>query len=278
MHTIKLAAPAKINLTLEVLDKRPDGYHNIKSIMQAVSLYDYLTISVKDAALNTIKLSGTSSEIPYNEKNLVYKAAQIFLDKTGITGKEISFFIEKNIPVEAGLAGGSTDAAAAFSGLNKLFNKPLSNENIEDLCASIGSDLNFCLHGGRALCSGRGEHTEKLAATRCPVTLIKPLGFGISAKEAYSKFAQRGKKNLTNYTEKLLTEFNPDFLYNSLEAPLLEDYPALREIKTKLKGSMMSGSGPTFFILRNSCPVDFDKDKFLVIENLHFIGDGIKSV
>ena len=118
MHTIKLAAPAKINLTLEVLDKRPDGYHNIKSIMQAVSLYDYLTISVKDAALNTIKLSGTSSEIPYNEKNLVYKAAQIFLDKTGITGKEISFFIEKNIPVEAGLAGGSTDAAAAFSGLN----------------------------------------------------------------------------------------------------------------------------------------------------------------
>ena len=278
MKTIKLAAPAKINLTLEVLDKRPDGYHNIKSIMQAISLYDYLTISVRDAQANVIKLSGPSNEIPYDEKNLVYKAAERFLNKSGITAKEISIYIEKNIPVEAGLAGGSSDAAATFYGLNKLFDGILNDVEIEELCASIGSDLNFCLHGGTALCTGRGENVKRISTYGSYVTLIKPIGFGISAKEAYSKLAEIHRAESTNFTEKMVENFNAKFLYNSLELSLLNDYSELSEIKEKLPEAMMSGSGPTYFILERYCPVVFDEDKFFVIEDLQFIPDGIKII
>lgn len=196
MSRIKIAAPAKINLTLEVLDKREDGFHNLKSIMQAISLYDYLTFDVTDSDKTQITLCGNSDKIPYDNKNLVYKAIEKFLEKTAINNKKIEVYIEKNIPVEAGLAGGSTDAAAAFFALNKLFNNPLSNEEIELLCASLGSDLNFCLHGGTALCTGRGEKTKRIPTKQQYVTLIKPLGFGISAKEAYTKFAQMSDKTV----------------------------------------------------------------------------------
>ena len=278
MKEIKLAAPAKINLTLEVINKRPDGYHNIKSIMQAISLYDYLTISVKESDTNIIKLDGNSDKIPYDNKNLVYKAVEKFLNKSHITNNEINVYIEKNIPVEAGLAGGSTDAAAAFYGLNKLFDEPLKTSEIEELCASIGSDLNFCLHGGTALCTGRGENVKRIATPVSYVTLIKPLGFGISAKEAYTKFAQSQKQTGTNYTEKMAENFNVKFLYNSLELALLNDYKELSEIKEKLPDALMSGSGPTCFVLERYCPADFDEDKFLVIDDLHFVNDGIKII
>lgn len=278
MNTIKLAAPAKINLTLEVLDKRQDGYHNIKSIMQAINLYDYLTITVEDAEQNEIKLEGNSDKIPYDDKNLVYRAAELFLQKAQITGQKIKFHIEKNIPVEAGLAGGSTDAAAAFFGLNKIFNEPLAQSQLDELCASIGSDLNFCLFGGTALCTGRGEKVQHLTTPSSYVTLIKPLGFGISAKEAYSKFADVHKEEKTNYTEKMAESFNVKFLYNSLELALLNDYAELAEIKDKLPDALMSGSGPTCFITERYCPVEFDEDRFLVIEDLHFIPDGIKII
>ena len=116
---IKVSCPAKINLTLEVVNKRDDGFHNIKSIMQTVSLYDYLTIEAKKAETTEITLSGTSEEIPYNEKNLVYKAAKLFLEESKISAK-INIFIEKNIPIAAGLAGGSTDATGTLYGVITL--------------------------------------------------------------------------------------------------------------------------------------------------------------
>ncbi len=278
MKTIKLTAPAKINLTLEVLDKRPDGYHNIKSIMQAVSLYDYLTINIEDSTQPEIILDGSSDLIPYNEKNLVHKAAVKFMDKAGITDKKISFYIEKNIPVEAGLAGGSTDAAAAFYGLNELLDKPLSCAELEELCASIGSDLNFCLHGGCALCTGRGEQIKKLPPISSPVTLIKPLGFGISAKEAYTKFALLPDKTIRNYSEKLMADFTRKYMHNDLETAVIKDYKQLVEIKSKLPDSMMSGSGPTFFVLKDKCQAHFNREDFLIIEDLHFVDDGVKVV
>lgn len=278
MKTIKLTAPAKINLTLEVLDKRPDGYHNIKSIMQAVSLYDYLTINIEDSTQPEIILDGSSDLIPYNEKNLVHKAAVKFMDKAGITDKKISFYIEKNIPVEAGLAGGSTDAAAAFYGLNELLDKPLSCAELEELCASIGSDLNFCLHGGCALCTGRGEQIKKLPPISSPVTLIKPLGFGISAKEAYTKFALLPDKTIRNYSEKLMADFTRKNMHNDLETAVIKDYKQLVEIKSKLPDSMMSGSGPTFFVLKDKCQAHFNREDFLIIEDLHFVDDGVKVV
>ena len=122
MSEIKIKCPAKLNLTLEVVNRREDGFHNINSIMQLISLYDYLTISVCEAENTIIELSGNSKDIPYNEKNLVYKAADLFLKETGLKNWAIKFDIEKNIPIAAGLAGGSTDGAGAILGLNILFN------------------------------------------------------------------------------------------------------------------------------------------------------------
>lgn len=280
MKTIKVAAPAKINLTLEVLGKRDDGFHDIKSIMQAINLYDYLTFTTEDNFTNNIYLSGNSSVIPYDERNLIYKAIDKFLLATGISGKKISVYIEKNIPVEAGLAGGSTDAAATFVALNNLFAFPLSEEKINELCASLGSDLNFCLNGGTALCTGRGESIVPIDTPVLDISLIKPLGFGISAKEAYTKFSQlpTEKKVVPNNTEKMCERFDVSLLYNSLELAVINDYEELLDIKNKIPTSMMSGSGPTFFVLDNSVPFNFDKQRFLVIEGLKAIADGVRIV
>ena len=172
---IKVKTPAKINLTLEILNKRDDGYHNIQSIMQMINLYDYLTIKVEESTKEKITLAGTSNEIPYNEKNLVYKAAKLFLDKINIHNKHIDIFIEKNIPISAGLAGGSTNAAGTIYGLNCLFNNILSRQELHELCAKLGSDLNVCLEGGCLLATGRGEKIERLPFRENPVSLIKPI-------------------------------------------------------------------------------------------------------
>lgn len=276
---IKVAAPAKINLTLEVLDKREDGFHNIKSVMQAISLYDYLTFDIEKADKTTITLSGNCDKIPYDSKNLVYKAIEKFLQKADLKAN-VEVYIEKNIPVEAGLAGGSTDAAAAFFAMNEVFGHPLSSKAIEELCASLGSDLNFCLHGGTAICTGRGENTVKIETPKLDVTLVKPLGFGISAKEAYTKFAQMpaNKKAVPNNTEKISQKFDEALLYNSLEIAVIDDYPELREIKNAVPESMMSGSGPTFFMLLEKSPKPFDKERFVTIEGLKTVCDGVKIV
>ena len=281
MKKIKVRCPAKINLTLEVLNKRDDGFHNIKSIMQTISLYDYLTITVEKAVGIDIQLDGNSKEIPYNEKNLVYKAARAFLASAGIFDVKISVFIEKNIPVEAGLAGGSTDAAGTFWGLNKLFDSVLDDEKIEELCASLGSDLNFCLHGGTAICTGRGENTEKLPSPQLDVTLLKPLGFGISAKEAYTKFSLLKDRSVPDNTEKMAellkkNEFSETLLYNSLENAVINDYKELRTIKNVLPASMMSGSGPTFFVLAEKAGASFENT--LIIEGLKTVPHGVDSV
>lgn len=283
MKQIKVSCPAKINLTLEVLDKRNDGFHNLKSIMQAVSLYDYLTISVQEADRNIIELDGTSSQIPYDSRNLVYKACVKFFEKANIKNQKAVIFIEKNIPVEAGLAGGSTDAAGTFFALNELYNKPLNECTLNQLCASLGSDLNFCLGGGTAICTGRGEKIQKIPTARFDISLIKPLNFGISAKEAYTKFALLQDKTVPNNTEKLAQalcngEFDCSYLYNSLENAVINDYPDLIEIKKRCSGSMMSGSGPTFFVCSSRINSDFDRKSFLLIENLKSIDYGISIV
>ena len=187
--------------------------------MQLIDLYDYLDISLKESSDNVILLSGTSDEIPYNEKNLVYKAAELFIKNTGISGYEISVHITKNIPVAAGLAGGSTDAAGMLYGLNKLFNTPLNQKQLENLCAQLGSDLNVCLNGGCLLATSRGENTKKLPAVQMPVTLIKPKNLGISAKEAYTKYSLKKNKPQNNMTEKMIDTLEKgenikEFLYN----------------------------------------------------------------
>jgi len=169
---IKVKTPAKINLTLEVLDKRPDGFHNIQSIMQMINLYDYLTINIEESNSTEIKLSGTSKEIPYDKTNLVYKATKLFLDNTNINNKSINIHIEKNIPIAAGLAGGSSNAAGTLYGLNQLFNNILNTNELHELCMLLGSDLNVCLEGGCLLATGRGEKIQKLPFRENPVSTI----------------------------------------------------------------------------------------------------------
>ena len=179
---------AKINIGLKVLNKREDGFHNIDSIMQMIDLYDYLFIGYRRSEVTKINLTGNSTDIPYNEKNLVYKAVELYLKRFQIDNVEIDIYIEKNIPVSAGLAGGSTDAAGALYGLNLLFKKT-DKEELNELCAILGSDLNVCLNGGCVHATSRGEITRKLEDIKSSVSLIKPKGLGISASEAYRKYS-----------------------------------------------------------------------------------------
>lgn len=254
MKSVKVQCPAKINLTLKVLGKRPDGFHNIESIMQTISLYDYLTIKAEPAQKTEIILSGNSTEIPYNEKNLVYKAAELFPISSP---QKIEIYIEKNIPVSAGLAGGSTDAAGTLFGLNELFGQPLSREKLHKLCAQLGSDLNFCLEGGKQMTKGRGEILEPLKFEEFNVSLIKPENLGISAKEAYTKFSQ---KNGTSDKA------------NDLEWAVIDDYYELQKIKELYPKSMMSGSGSTYFIIDDK----FEKQKgYWLCNNLKAVPFGI---
>ena len=240
-NEIKLQCPAKINLTLKVLGKRPDGFHDIESVMQTISLYDYLTISANPAEKFSITLDGSSREIPYDERNLVHKAAMMFIERTNIPPHKIDIYIDKNIPVSAGLAGGSTDAAGTLYGLNKIFNEPLSKAELHSLCSKLGSDLNFCLEGGRQMTTGRGEILKPLEFKDFNVSLIKPENLGISAKEAYTKFS-----------DKLNKGFKSDFgsrndFQNDLEWALIDDYEELKTIKKLYPESVMSGSGSSYF-------------------------------
>ena len=209
MNTIKVKCPAKINLTLEIINKREDGFHNIKSIMQMVNLYDYLTISLEKANELKINLSGNCDEIPYDEKNLVYKAIDLYCKEAGINNLAINVYIEKNIPIAAGLAGGSTDAAGTLWGLNYLLNK-FDDKELNELCAQLGSDLNVCLNGGCILATSRGEETKKLPCIESKVTLIKPKNLGISAGEAYKKYSLKEYKPQNNMTEKMVDAINND--------------------------------------------------------------------
>lgn len=278
MNSIKIKCPAKINLTLEVLNKRTDGFHNIKSVMQMVSLYDYLTIKTEHAGKNEIKLSGTSAEIPYNEKNLVYKAAELYLKHAGLSDVSIEVYIEKHIPISAGLAGGSTDAAGTIFGLNKIFNK-YNDIELEKMCMELGSDLNVCLKGGCVLATSRGEITEKIKCIDSDVTLIKPKQLGISAKEAYTKYSEKTLKPQYNMTEKMINAINSgsninQFLYNDLEYAVFEDYKELQAIKKAYPNSVMSGSGSTYFILDNVLNNKLGNE-YEFINNLKFIDNGV---
>jgi 4-diphosphocytidyl-2-C-methyl-D-erythritol kinase len=253
---IKIQCPAKINLTLKVLGKRDDGFHNIESIMQTISLFDYITIFAEPWKTTEIVLSGTSDEIPYDERNLVYKAAELFIEHTKKT-YSINIHIEKNIPVAAGLAGGSTDAAGTLYGLNELFGNPLSREEMHELCAKLGSDLNFCLEGGRQLASGRGEILTPLEFEEFFVSLIKPLDLSISAKEAYGKLKLPSPEflssqcSLTNSTLSQWERGGGEGLFlNDLEGAVIDDYPQLQKIKSLYPDAVMSGSGPAYFLMR----------------------------
>ena len=203
------------------------------------------------------------------------------MEKSGISA-QVNIFIEKNIPIAAGLAGWRTDAAGTIYGLNEILGQPFSREKLHELCAKLGSDLNVCLEGGTLLATSRGEVIQKLDCDiKYPVTLIKPKKLGISAKEAYTKYAAKKIKPQNNMTEKLIDAIKnqqniQEFLYNDLEYAIFDDYRKLQTIKEKLPNSIMSGSGSTYFILGNLQENLFD-DTYQVIPNLHFVNKGVSS-
>ena len=254
---IKVKCPAKINLDLKVFPIDSNSFHPIKSIMQTINLFDYLTISISKGS--EIFLNGNSSEIPYDEKNICYKATKLFLE-TIKKEYEVKIYIEKNIPVCAGLAGGSTDAVGVLYGLNKLLNEPLNKKELHNLASQLGSDLNFCLEGSRQLCEGRGEILTPQEFIEFPLTLVKPKNLQISAREAYLAFDNlKEKSNMPN----------------DLEFALLDKYQELRFLHSK--GLQMSGSGPTFFIPKDKLDFELDDD-YQIIENLKAINYGVGEV
>jgi len=208
---------------------------------------------------NIIELSGNSDQIPYDKTNLVYKAAELFLKKANLKGFKIKIYIEKNIPVAAGLAGGSSNAAGTLWGLNKLFDNILTSFKINSLASQMGSDINFCLEGGTQIATSRGEILSKISTPDLDIVIIKPKNLFISAGEAYAKYTNLSQKPEIKKLEEIksaIYQNNSDkiaeFLDNHLEKAIIPDYPEIQEIKDYLikkgcKNTLMSGSGSSVF-------------------------------
>ena len=167
---IKVKAPAKINLTLEVLGKRPDGYHNISTVMQAVDLYDVITITDNDSGKVTI--SCNYEGVPCDDSNICAKAAYRFFDYCKMDVKGVHIDINKTIPTQAGLAGGSSDGAAVIMGLNAMFSTMLKSDEMRAIGEKVGADVPFCIEGGTKLCTGTGTTIKKLPTFRCSDIVI----------------------------------------------------------------------------------------------------------
>lgn len=277
---IEVKTFAKVNLTLEILNKRDDGFHNIQSIMQNIDLFDVLSLDIKENKTNSIILKGNSNQIPYDSSNLVYQAIELFFEKTNINNKKVEVYIDKNIPIEAGLAGGSSNAVGTFVALNKYFNNILKEDELHRLCLSLGSDLNFCLVGGTCLCTSRGEIVQKLNDVNLNISLIKPINVGIKAGYAYKKYAEEKNKIKNNYTSKLVNliknnQFNKSLIYNDLELPLLKEVNEFKLIKNMKPNAIMTGSGSVFYIVNDIFNYnDFNEDKYLIFNNLKTIDKG----
>ena len=256
MNSITLKSRAKINLSIDVLGKRQDGYHLVEMIMQTIDLYDLIEINEKDNDQITIKR--TSDEIPLDCNNLVYKAANL-IKKTFNINKGVEIHIKKNIPVAAGMAGGSSNAAAVLVGLNKLWNLNLSNQQLEKIGLKLGADVPFCINGGAVLASGIGEELTPIKGLTKDVCILvcKPDLF-VSTKEVYecidSKDIDKRPNNkfliecLKNEDTRQLAEN----MFNVLEGVTMDKHPVIQQIKdimtnNRALGAMMSGSGPTVF-------------------------------
>lgn len=247
-------APAKINLTLDVLHKRPDGFHEVEMIMTTVDLADRIWLRPTDNGKIIIKAS--ERHVPNDRKNLAYQAAELLQIECGITnGVEIT--LEKSIPVAAGLAGGSSDAAATLRGLNRLWDLKLSVEELARLGARIGSDVSFCVHGGTALATGRGELIEILPPPpNCWVILAKP-AISVSTGDIYGNLnvSAIDHINTVGMIEALRAgDYDKmcQSVGNVLETVTMDLHPQVVVLKEQMKrfgadAVLMSGSGPTVF-------------------------------
>ena len=252
---MKRKAYAKINIALDAVGKREDGYHLLRMIMQTVDIYD--EIELKKNNTNKIHVTTDKYYLPTDEKNLAFKAAKLFKDTYGIKdGVDIS--IKKNIPVSAGMAGGSSDAATVLFLMNKVFNKNISKTSLEKLAVKIGADVPYCIDGGTALCEGIGEKITKLKPFKDKILIVVKPNFGVSTKDVYRDL-DITKIHKHADIEGIIRCMGRDELYgvstrmrNVLENVTIKKHRVIREIKDEMRnsgavGTMMSGSGPTVF-------------------------------
>lgn len=256
MKRLKLLvkAPAKINLSLDVLRKREDGYHDVRMIMTTIDLADRLELT--ELAENRIEIVSHNRYVPDDQRNLAYQAAKLIKERYGVQ-KGVSIVIEKTIPVAAGLAGGSSDAAATLRGLNKLWKLGLSAEELAKIGAEIGSDVSFCVYGGTAIATGRGEQIEHIPAPPpCWVILAKPQ-IGVSTADVYrnlkaDRVAHPDVDKMIQSIEQGDYEGICSSVGNVLEEVTFSMHPEVEHIKEQMKrfgadAVLMSGSGPTVF-------------------------------
>jgi 4-diphosphocytidyl-2-C-methyl-D-erythritol kinase len=251
-------APAKINLTLDVLGKRPDGYHEVEMVMTTIDLADRIDIFPRND--NKISIDCSAWFVPLGERNHVYQIAQLIKDRYGIK-QGVHFFIHKNIPVAAGLAGGSSDAAAALRGLNDLWGLGLSTDEMAALGAEIGSDVAFCVHGGTALARGRGEIIQPLPSLSPYWVILAKPPLGVSTPEVYGRVSMEEVRQYEPKSQEMIQALQDKnyaklckSLSNHLETVTLSLYPEVKKIKELMLHSgadaaLMSGSGPTVFCL-----------------------------
>lgn len=247
-------APAKINLSLDTLYKREDGYHEVEMVMTTVDLYD--RIGLKNREDGKIIIYSHNRFVPNDHRNLAYQAA-LLLKKACNVHNGVEILIDKNIPVAAGLAGGSSDAAATLRGLNKLWKLNLSLDQLAEIGAQIGSDVSFCVYGGTAVARGRGEKITHISSPpQCWIILAKP-DIGVSTADVYKRLRVQDVTHpdisaMVNAIEEQDYEAICNQMGNVLESVTFEIHPEVKHIKEQMKNfgadaTMMSGSGPTVF-------------------------------
>ncbi len=248
-------APAKINLLLDVLHKRNDGFHEVEMIMTMVDLADRL--EMEELPRDTIIISSQAGYIPLDEKNLAFQAARLIKDRYDVR-KGVYIHLDKHIPVAAGLAGGSSDAAATLRGLNRLWGLNIPDEELRNLGAELGSDIPYCVTGGTAIARGRGEKLEMIdAPPQCWVVLAKP-PINVSTADVYGRFRVSDLESHPSTSNMLQALREGSFhcmceeLGNVLESVTLSLYPEVQQLKETMQrlgadGVLMSGSGPTVF-------------------------------
>lgn len=257
MDKISINAMAKINLGLDVLRRRENGYHDVKMIMQTVNIYDTLEFVRTQEPGIVVKVD--AMELPTDENNLIYKAAKLLFDKCGVT-EGVTITLTKRIPIAAGMAGGSTDAAAALVGINQLFGLQLSMQELKEIGVKIGADVPYCIEGGTALSEGIGEILTKLPdAPDCFVVVAKP-EISVSTKYVYENLHANELKYHPDIDGMVEAIRSGDLdgvctrMENVLETVTEKKYPIISELKVLLKdagaeNSLMSGSGPTVFAI-----------------------------
>lgn len=255
MDSIIIKAYGKLNLSLDVIGKRPDGYHNLEMIMQTVNICDTLTMSVRDD--DKISISTDLEGLTCGEDNLVYRAIDMLRKEFGIS-KGVEVHLEKKIPMAAGMAGGSADCAAALKGMNQLFNLGLDNKALMERGVKLGADVPYCVVGGTALCEGIGEILTPLKQLTGMHLVIATPDVNISTPWVFKRLVLN--ENTIHPDTKLLLKAVDDGdmkllagnMYNVLETVTASEYKEIGELENIMKnggalGSIMSGSGPTVF-------------------------------